>query len=265
VKDRVVFAAWACFPFVFLYLRIHSHIRIFALAKPLALEFNVLDSVVGFCYCLGIKPALPFSAPKGELTLRRINRWLAPAGFLLLLFPTALRAGTITLDFEGFPDSTSLTNQYPGVTFTDAIILTAGISLNEFEFPPYSGVNVASDNNGPMTLTFAGTITSFSGYFTYAEPLTVDAFGATNNLVASATSAFSNNEALSGDTGSSPNEFIQVSFAGGIDSVTITGDPAGSSFTIDNATYTTGGGSVPEPATFLLLLGGLAILSRFAR
>jgi hypothetical protein len=182
---------------------------------------------------------------------------LAPAGLLLLFFSTELRAGTIILDFEGFPDSTILINQFPGVTFTDAIVLTAGISLNEFEFPPHSGVNVASDNNGPMALTFASTITSFSGYFTYAEPLTVDAFGATNNLVASATSAFSNNEAISGDQGSSPNEFIQVSFAGGIDSVTITGDPAGSSFTIDDATYTT---TVPETASVLLVLFGVVVI-----
>jgi len=190
--------------------------------------------------------------------LRRFNRCLAPAGLLLLFFSTVLQAGTITLDFERFPDSTILTNQYPGVMFTDAIILTAGISLNEFEFPPHSGVNVASDNTGPITLTFASTITSFSGYFTYAEPLTVDAFGPTNNLVASATSAFSNNEALSGDTGSSPNEFLQVSFAGGINSVTITGDPAGASFTLDDATYTKGGSSVPEPSTnVLVILGGL--------
>jgi hypothetical protein len=192
--------------------------------------------------------------------LRRFNRCLAPAGLLLLCFSTALRAGTITLDFEGFPDSTILTNQYPGVTFTDAIILTAGISLNEFEFPPHSGVNVASDNTGPMTLTFASTITSFSGYFTYAEPLTVDAFGATNNLVASGTSAFSNNEALSGDLGSSPNEFIQVSFAGGLDSVTITGDPSGSSFTLDDATYTTST-AVPKPSTISFLLTGVCVLA----
>ena len=192
--------------------------------------------------------------------MSRFKRWLAPAGLVLLFFSTELRAGTIILDFEGFSDSTILTNQYPGITFTDAIILTAGISLNEFEFPPHSGVNVASDDNGPITLTLASTITSFSGYFTYAEPLTVDAFGPTNNLVASATSAFSNNEALSGDMGSSPNEFIQVSFAGGIDSVTITGDPAGSSFTLDDAAYSIRGAPVPEPSAILLSLSGLVVI-----
>jgi hypothetical protein len=184
--------------------------------------------------------------------------------FLLLAAAGAgkLEASSIVLDFEGLPDSTILTTQYPGVTFTNAIILTAGISLNEFEFPPYSGVNVASDNTGPMTLTFASTIVSFAGYFTYAEPLTLDAFNATGALVGSATSAFSNNEALSGVPGSSPNEFIQVTFAGGISSVTITGDPSGGSFTIDNATYVPASGSVPEPATtFPIFTGIIAIAS----
>ena len=95
------------------------------------------------------------------------------AGLLLYIQPQA-RADTI--DFEGLADSTILTNQYPGITFTNAIILTAGISLNEFEFPPHSGVNVASDNNGPITIVFSSPVLSFSGYFTYVEPLTLDAF-----------------------------------------------------------------------------------------
>ncbi|MGH9664068.1 MAG: hypothetical protein ACRD9L_06575, partial [Bryobacteraceae bacterium] len=124
---------------------------------------------------------------------------------ILLLAPAFLVADTLALDFEGLPDGTTLTNQYSGVTFSNAIILTTGISLNEFEFPPHSGANVASDNGGPMSLSFSTPIQSFSGYFTYAEPLTIDAYGVANNLLTSVTSGFSNNEALSGAPGSSPN------------------------------------------------------------
>jgi len=181
---------------------------------------------------------------------------------LLALTATA-KAAAITLDFEGFPDSTILATQYPGLTFTNAIILTAGISLNEFEFPPRSGVNVVSDNGGPMTIDFSTPVTSFGGYFTYLEPLTLDAFNAGNNQVASTKSLFSDNLAClagppcSGDSGSSPNEFLQMSDAGGISSVTITGDPAGGSFTLDDATYVTAmKTAVPEPGTVLLLLIG---------
>ena len=121
-----------------------------------------------------------------------------------------LQAGSITIDFEGVPDSTILTNQNSGLTFTNTIVLTSGISLNEFEFPPHSGVNVASDNGAPITIGFSSPITSFSGYFTYIEPLTLAGFDTADVEVISAASLFSSNDALFGDPGSSPNEFIQV-------------------------------------------------------
>lgn len=108
---------------------------------------------------------------------------------LALALPPVLHAGTI-LNFEGFPDSTILTNQYLGVTFSNAIILTAGISLNEFEFPPHSEVNVVSDNGGPMSITFSSPVESFGGYFTYAEALTIQAFNVSNLEIASAVPHF---------------------------------------------------------------------------
>jgi len=179
-------------------------------------------------------------------TISTALRFLIGGG-MLLSSQHPLRAVTL-LTFEGFPDSTVLTNQYPGETFGNAIILTAGITLNEFEFPPHSGVNVASDNGGPMTISFTSPIQSFSGYFTYSEPLTVRAFNAANTQVAAATSQFSDNEALSGIAGSNPNELIQVTSAGGIASITIAGDPAGESFALDDATIT---GLAGPPATSL--------------
>jgi len=191
----------------------------------------------------------------------RLSTGTFPPLLLLFLIATAgsAQGGSVTLDFEGFPDSTILTTQYPGLTFTNTIILTAGISLNEFEFPPHSGVNVASDNNGPITIDFTTPITSFSGYFTYVEPLTLDGFDASNTEVASAMSLYSSNDALFGDPGSSPNEFIQISYAGEMSSVTITGDPAGGSFVMDDVTYAT---AVPEPSSIILLLiAGLGTLA----
>lgn len=174
--------------------------------------------------------------------------------------PVTLYASVI--NFEGFPDSTILTTQYPGLNFANAIILTAGITLNEFEFPAHSGVNVASDNGGPMTIIFSPPVQSFSGFFTYSEMLTLRAFDTGSNQVATATSHFTNNEALSGVVGSIPNEILQVS-AAAISKVTITGDPAGGSFVLDDASL---GGpatttipvlSPPMLAAFALLLAGL--------
>jgi hypothetical protein len=120
-------------------------------------------------------------------------------------------------------------------------------------------------------LTLANPITSFTGYFTYSEPLTIDAFNSSFTLVASATSEFSDNEALSGDPGNSPNEFIHLGFAAGISSLTITGDPLGGSFTLDDTTYNSGISTVPEPKTLPMVFIALVTillrspLIRFAR
>jgi hypothetical protein len=184
----------------------------------------------------------------------------------LLLCLQAEARGATVIGFEGYPDSTIVTNQYPGLTFTNTIILTVGISLNEFEFPPHSGVNVASDNGGPITITFSPAIQGFSGYFTYSEPLALQAFDSNSHQVASASSHFSNNEALSGVAGSSPNELMSVASNGGISKVTMTGDPAGTSFTLDDATVTatTAPSATPAPTTLLLTVTGLALVGLLA-
>jgi hypothetical protein len=65
-----------------------------------------------------------------------------------------------------------------------------------------------------------------------------------------------------GDPGSGPNEFLAVNFPSGTSSVTITGDLAGTSFVLDDATITTASVSVPEPSSIVLLLsllGGVAL------
>ncbi len=186
-----------------------------------------------------------------------------------LLFCSAprLSADVFTIDFEGLNAGDILTTQYPGLTFTNAVIGTAGISFNEFEFPPRSGVNVVIDNGGPITIDFGNPITSFSGYFTYAEPLTLSALDTSHNNVASAGSLYSSNDALFGDAGSSPNELIQVNYAGGISSVMITGDPNGGSFTMDDVTYSTTAvvTGVPEVSSLLLLFSVLGVVIFLAK
>jgi hypothetical protein len=174
-------------------------------------------------------------------------------------------AHATTIDFEGLADGTSVGSFYlsNGVTFTNATVITAGVSLNEIEFPPYSGQNVATDVGGPITLNFSSPIVSFSGYFTYATQLLVDGFDSSNSEVASATSALTANFTSSGNP---PNELLQLAFAGGFDSVTITGDPAGGSFVMDDISFETTGQTpppppppppgIPEPASIWLLGSG---------
>lgn len=182
---------------------------------------------------------------------------------LLLLFSTPIvQADVIT--FEGISDSTTVTTQFPGLVFSNATAITAGISLNEFEFPPRSGSNVVIDEGSPLSISFTAPAQSFGGYFTYSTQLTLVAFDAANNPIASIMSAFSNNLALSGNPGSSPNEFLLLSTLSGISRVTITGNPSGSSFTLDDASVNEAT-AIPEPGTICLLLTGSAALAAFRK
>ena len=190
---------------------------------------------------------------------------MKPAFIVLLclssgLLPKETRADsatTTTIDFENQGDGTPVGSLYASsrVIFTNAVILTAGISLNESDFPPDSGTNVVADTLGPITLTFLTPISSFSGFFTYASPLTLDGFGSSGQLLVTASSLFSENFVSSGNP---PNELIQLNFPGGIDSVTITGDPLGGSFALDDASFTTVA-TVPEPGSVSLLFTGMAL------
>jgi len=161
-------------------------------------------------------------------------------------------AASVT-DFESFLDGTELTDQIPGMTIANASILSAGISLNELEFPPRSGSNVVSDNGGPISIVFDQPQSLVAGYLTYVSPLTLSAFDGLGNLLGEASSGFGSNLELSGDAGSTPNELIQLAFAVGIRSVTIRGDAAGGSFALDDLTVT----PVPEPSALLLAGSGL--------
>jgi len=170
----------------------------------------------------------------------------------------------ITIDFETLSDSEVVTTQYSGlgVTFSNTTALTAGISLNEWEFPPHSGSNVVFDDGGPMTLTFdLIPMADFEAYFTYLTPLTLSFYDPLDNLVGTVVSDFFTNMALSGDPGSSPNELISFAWTPGFSSLVIEGDPFGASFTMDDLSAT----PVPEPGTLLLLGSGLLGMVGYAR
>ena len=192
-------------------------------------------------------------------------RSFALIGLLMFLYARAMCAGTIMVDFEGFPDSTAITTQYAGLTFSNATVIAAGVSLNEFEFPPHSGTNVAFDDGGPMTVFFANRVSSFSGYFTYSEPLTLTGLDALGNPVVTVPSASSNNEALSGLPGSVPNEFLELTYAAGLSEVILSGDPAGGSFVVDDLAVTTVSTTTPEPSSLALIGGSLVLGLLFVR
>ena len=202
----------------------------------------------------------------------RVYHLLVPAflaGALSFALPGIAGGGSpapVVYGFEGFSDGDALTTQYKGLTFSNAVVATAGVSLDEFEAPPHSGVNVVEDSIGPISIQFSSPVAGFGGYFNYSVPLTLTAFNAGGQEIGAETSLFSDNFALSGDPGSHSNEFLQVLDPSGLSSVTITGAPGGGSFTLDDATVTPA--AVPEVSTvvstgLLLLLGlGSVVVSR---
>jgi hypothetical protein len=179
---------------------------------------------------------------------------------VLAAIPRAASAAPVVIDFDALGDLDSVVGQYAGLTFSGATALTSGISLNEFEFPPNSGLNVVFDDGGPMRVDFASSMTSVGGYFTYVAGLTLSAFDLGDNLLGSVSSGFASNLALSGDAGSSPNEFLSLAFAD-ISYITVTGDFGGASFTLDDLTFD-GGRAVPEPGIVSLLFLGLGVAIR---
>ena len=185
----------------------------------------------------------------------------------LIAIPSHLFAGPITIDFESLSEFDAVTTQFAGLTFANATALTAGSGLNEIEFPPHSGANVVFDDSGPMLISFAAPIASFGGFFTYLAPLTLTAFDSSHNLLGSVSSGFLSNLSVSGNVGSSPNEFLQLAFASGIGFLNISGDLGGGSFVMDDLTFdgTSTPAPVPEPSTFSLMALGAAVLVRKVR
>jgi len=184
----------------------------------------------------------------------RITVFAASLSFALVAIGPPVHAGTI--DFEGLSDSTTIGGTYSGlgVVFSNAVALSAGISLDEAEFPPRSGISVATDLTGAITLTFSTPVTSFLGYFTYASALSLVGT-LSGSTVSTANSAFSSNFVSSGHA---PNELLQLTSAGGIGQITITGDPHGGSFVVDDITFSTvTNAGTPEPATWALIGAGL--------
>lgn len=191
-------------------------------------------------------------------------------GVLSTLFATAAaNAATTVIDFDLLLDGDVLTNQIAGITFANATVLSAGVSLNDVEFPPRSSANVVLDAGGQMVIDFASPVNSVGGYFTYLTQLNLSAYGAGLNLLASDSSDFLTNLALSGEAGSSPNEFIGVSAPSAlITRIIVSGSAAGDSFVLDDLTYEVRERrALPEPDPLLLLTTALvaASLGRRAR
>jgi hypothetical protein len=203
----------------------------------------------------------------GETGMQRLQGYagalkasVIAAASCLALVPAA-RADVVTYDFDTLSDSEVLTGQYTGLTFSNALVLSAGFTLNEFEFPPLSGANVITDNGGAITIDLSSPVFSISAFFTYVSSLSFAVYDGANALLGTVNGGFGSNLASSGDFGSNPNELLSFSsITGSISRIVITGDVAGGSFVLDNLTIDTGTATpVPEPGTLALVAGLLSL------
>lgn len=185
-------------------------------------------------------------------------------GVLSMLCATSVvSAAPTVIDFDLLSDGDVLTNQVAGIVFSNATVLSAGWSLNDSDYPPRSSANVVLDTGGQIVIDFASPVVSVGGYFTYVTQLTLSAYDAGLNLVASDSSDFLSNLASSGEVGSSPNEYIGVSAPGTVISrIIVKGSAAGDSFVLDDLTFEFGDEqALPEPDRLVLLATALVAAS----
>lgn len=116
------------------------------------------------------------------------------AAGLLTAFGLAVGSGVqaALVDFEAFNDGALLVSEVPGLTVSGGTVLSAGIGLNELDFPPTSGVNVLAALSGPLSLDF-GAPTMASAYMAAGDQLSISAFDEFGQLLATYDTPFAAN------------------------------------------------------------------------
>jgi hypothetical protein len=186
-----------------------------------------------------------------------MKKTLLPLCVLVLAFSAPAFAGSITLNFEQYPEFTQITNQYAAdnVTFTNAMQLVAP-GYDYYDYPPHSGSGVITNDDGfednPSTLimTFTGDDPhSLSGWFSAPSGITIDAYDSSSDLIATFTGSTNQSNAEFMLDPGTPIAYVTFNAAIGADGLTL-----------DDLTYT----PVPEPGTLTLictaLLAGFGML-----
>ena len=193
--------------------------------------------------------------------MKKTSAWLTI--MLLLGLGVSRESNAFTIDFEDLADSTPVADQYSslGVTFSGGTTAEAYVSLFEGEYPPHSGSKALLIDAGSLTLSFSSPVADFSAYISYASPLTLTFYDSAGSQTGTLHSLFLSNLGLSGDAGSSPNEFFSFQSASAISMLVFTTGLDGSSYALDDVSVST----VPEPPVWLLLGVGILTIGLLTR
>lgn len=164
------------------------------------------------------------------------------------------------LGFEEVDDLDPVGGYYlpQGVSFSQGLVLEAGVSLNEFEFPPRGGTKVAVDYGGEIAGSFSVPVSLIGGFFTYSQRATLTGYDDVGNVVAQKVSTFDSNLGFS--TSNPPNEYLEITSAAGFYSFSIEADPLGESVALDDFTFI----PIPEPRG-AIAFAGLLLLAALRR
>ena len=193
---------------------------------------------------------------------------LGLAGAAAIVFCGPAGAKTTVIGFDDIPEGTIATNQFGGVTFTGASVLTEGSELNS-AYPPVSPPNVVYDYlDGIITLNFSTNVDAVGAFVTGDLPISESIFNGATLLGTTTTGGA--NEVGSG-TGLSPNIFLNLASSTDITSAVFdngTGGTESDTFTLDNVTVDGGAitvSGVPEPSTWLLMIAGIGSIGVMLR
>ena len=177
-------------------------------------------------------------------------------------------AATTVITFDNLVSGDIAANDYNGVVFTGASVLTQNDSLNA-PFPPESPPNVVFDYlDGTITLDFTANVSAIGAFITGNTNITETIFNGTTVLGTVDTGGAN----YIGSGGGAPNDFLNLSSTTNITSAVFTnGEGVPNTFTMDNVTIVGDAitqNGVPEPATWALMLmgfGGLGAVLRSGR
>lgn len=193
-------------------------------------------------------------------------RAVSVIALLAAALPATSFAATTTIDFDGtgapccFASTSPLSNAYAGlgVTFS-GVGGTGGSILNQsgnFGFNAHSGTDFLAFNNYVGGITGVEQI-NFSSLQSAVSIWAANSNGGTISLTAYDT----NGATVATSTINSSSVWQQLSVSGlGIASVRIT--PQNAVYAVDDLSFT---GAVPEPETYAMVVGGLAVLGAAMR